>query len=483
MRLDDIFMQRDKFNIIWQIFAHGLASATVGPFAFDARYIDIAPAFILGCLVGCFRVIVTAWSDLHAAVAEVLAVVVTSFLSRWLGSLKGGKLFCFAALAQSSIVLILPGYIVCKFESAPLIPLNSCISVMGALELQYRSLVAGAARLVYAIFFSVFLGFSLTIGTALYGLADKNASSNPTCIDPLRAPISWVFVPIYTIAIMIIFQAKYKQMPVMLIISLAAYVVTEKASEEFKTNPAISSTIGAAAIGLMANTYSRLGMKCYRACDQFWKWIRTTIASMHGRGTNDPERQPSTQLDGAQEGGTPSGVTIAMEPLAGPSEPLPIPDTEASSEMRMKANKRVRVGYSLAATAMLPAILVQVPSGLSVAGSLLEGIQNADQLVFASSNGSKSSASASASASPTPSPGSVTGMLNGTSTTPSNLQGDNSLSSGLTFTVGYSVVQIAIGITVGLCCGACAVYPLGKGGKVSWWKQQGKLSRSGMFSF
>lgn len=115
VRLDEIFKRKEKFHSICQIFAHGLASATVGPFAFDARYIDIGPAFALGCLVGFFRVTLASWSDIHSAVAEIIAVVVTSFLSRVLGSIRGGSLFCFAALAQSSIVLILPGYIVCKY--------------------------------------------------------------------------------------------------------------------------------------------------------------------------------------------------------------------------------------------------------------------------------------------------------------------------------------------------------------------------------
>lgn len=39
-----------------------------------------------------------------------------------------------------------------------------------------------------------------------------------------------------------------------------------------------------------------------------------------------------------------------------------------------------RVGYGLAAAAMLPAIFVQVPSGLAVSGSLVSGIAAADQI-------------------------------------------------------------------------------------------------------
>ena len=93
-----------------------------------------------------------------------------------------------------------------------------------------------------------------------------------------------------------------------------------------------------------------------------------------------------------------------------------------------------KVGYSLAAAAMLPAIFVQVPSGIAVQGSLLTGINTAEAITRNSSS-------------------STTAV------------GD---SSALTF--GYRVVEVAIGITVGLFLSAIIVYPFGK-------------RRSGLFSF
>jgi uncharacterized membrane protein YjjB (DUF3815 family) len=102
-----------------------------------------------------------------------------------------------------------------------------------------------------------------------------------------------------------------------------------------------------------------------------------------------------------------------------------------------------RVGYGLAAAAMLPAILVQVPSGLAVSGSLLSGVQAADQIAGKGSNGS-------------------------TVTDAKTLQSGGSVNS-VAFNVGYSVVQIAIGITVGIFASTLIVYPFGK-------------RRSGLFS-
>jgi uncharacterized membrane protein YjjB (DUF3815 family) len=93
---------------------------------------------------------------------------------------------------------------------------------------------------------------------------------------------------------------------------------------------------------------------------------------------------------------------------------------------------------------MLPAIFVQVPSGLSVQGSLVSGLTSADQIVRNSTGNATTLSSADV--------GSSTSI--------------NSIALG----VGFSVVQIAIGITVGLFLAALIVYPLGK-------------RRSGLFSF
>jgi uncharacterized membrane protein YjjB (DUF3815 family) len=90
---------------------------------------------------------------------------------------------------------------------------------------------------------------------------------------------------------------------------------------------------------------------------------------------------------------------------------------------------------------MLPAIFVQVPSGLSVQGSLIQGLSSADQITRNTTN-----------------------ITTVTADTASNTVNSVALN------VGFSVIQIAIGITVGLFLAALLVYPLGK-------------RRSGLFSF
>ncbi|KAI0901401.1 DUF1212-domain-containing protein [Annulohypoxylon nitens] len=326
--------EKDKFHPWLRVLVFGLASATVAPFAFDGQLIDLPICFFLGCLVGTLQIIVAPKSDLYNNVFEITAAVLTSFLSRAFGSIRGGKLFCFSSLAQSSIALILPGWFV----------------LCSALELQSRALVPGSIRMVYAIIYSLFLGFGITVGTALYGLMDPKATSATTCLNPIPTYYRFLFVPLFTMCLAFVNQAKWKQMPVMVVIAFAGHVVNFFSSPKFAASPQIANTLGAFTVGVLANLYSRL---------------------RHG----------------------------------------------------------------VAAAALLPAIFVQVPSGLAATGSLLSGLSTANEL-----NNS-------------------TEVVNGTSTVTID---NNQPLDTIVFNVAASMIQIAIGITVGLFLSALVVYPLGK---------------------
>lgn len=100
---------------------------------------------------------------------------------------------------------------------------------------------------------------------------------------------------------------------------------------------------------------------------------------------------------------------------------------------------------------MLPAIFVQVPSGLAASGSLISGVTSANQITNHTVNGT---------------------LANGTTTVSNGTQAGSSgvdINSAV-LNVGYSMIQVAIGITVGLFLSALVVYPFGK-------------RRSGLFSF
>ncbi|OKL63581.1 hypothetical protein UA08_01488 [Talaromyces atroroseus] len=358
--LEEIMKQKPRFNVWFLILMHGCASASVGPFAFGARPIDMPIAFVLGCLLGILQLVLSPRSYLYSNVFEISAAVLTSFLARAFGSIpyNGGHLFCFSALAQSSIALILPGYMV----------------LCGSLELQSRSIVAGSVRMVYSIIYSLFLGFGITVGTSVYGLLDPNATSDYTCPpSPIQNPYlqRLPFVAMFTFCLTTINQAKWRQIPMMLCISLCGYLTTFLSTKRFGANTQVVNALGAFVIGVMGNLYSRL---------------------QHG----------------------------------------------------------------LAAAAILPAIFVQVPSGLAASGSLVSGIASANAINQNTSfysiinNGTQGFYEAQQNMS------SVYGM--------------NKMYSGVVFDIGYGMIQVAIGITVGLFLAALVVYPLGK-------------KRSGLFTF
>lgn len=356
-RLDETKTRPNKYHLVLLIIAHGCASACVGPFAFNARPIDMPIAFLLGCLLGILQLVLSPRSSLYSNVFEISAAVLTSFLARAFGSIRyqGDPLFCFSALAQSSIALILPGYAV----------------LCASLELQSGSIIAGSVRMVYAIIYSLFLGFGITIGTAVYGLLDAQASTEYTCP---ASPISneylqrFPFVLLFTICLAIVNHSKLRQIPIMLVISFAGYVVSYFSGKRFFSNTQVSNALSAFVIGILGNFYSRL---------------------RHG----------------------------------------------------------------LAAAAMLPAIWVLVPSGLAASGSLISGITAAEEMTRTKnavvSNGTQ---------------GFVDAAKN------MSVSEARDQSYGVAFDIGYGMVQVAIGTTVGLFLAALVVYPLGK-------------KRSGLFSF
>lgn len=392
-RLKEVTSRKDKHNRLFRIPVYGLAAVCVGPFAFESRLVDLPIAFLLGCILGILQLYVAPSSDLYANVFEIAATVITSFLARAFGSIQGGNLFCFSALAQSSIALILPGYTV----------------LCASLELQSRSIVAGSIRMVYAIIYSLFLGFGITIGTAIYGMLDQNATSATTCTTPNPIPGYWFFffVPGFTMCLIIINQAKWKQAPVMMIISFAGYLVNYFSARRFDHNSQVANTLGALSIGVMANLYSRLGGRCENFLLDLWEdRLRPRWKAVRKRVFRHESRNhtPKSMEEGS------------------------VGDNES-----LYVRQKRRLGYSLAAAAMLPAIFVQVPSGLAVNGSLISGIASADQITR-------------------------------------NTTSNGSLENSSALTVSYSVIQVAIGITVGLFLSAIVVYPLGK-------------RRSGLFSF
>jgi uncharacterized membrane protein YjjP (DUF1212 family) len=325
-KLDELLKSKNIYPPWLCVLIYGLGSASVCPFAFSGGWVDIPISFAVGLCVGYLQFFVSSMSNLYSSVFEVSASIVVSFIARAIASIRGGDLFCFSAIAQGSLALILPGYII----------------LCGSLELQSRNLVAGAVRMFYAIIYSLFLGFGITLGAALYGWIDKSAVAGEkakTCQHPVDDKFRILFVPMFSTCLGLINQARWQQLPAMLVIACTGYVGTFFAGKHFESVTEFTACIGAFIVGILGNLYSRV-----------WK--------------------------------------------------------------------------GMAVSAMLPAIFVQVPSGIASQSTLVSGIETADKIT------------------------------NSTSRTGS--------SSVISLSFGATMVQVSIGISVGLFAAAIVVYPLGK---------------------
>ncbi|KAF2850554.1 DUF1212-domain-containing protein [Plenodomus tracheiphilus IPT5] len=326
-RLDTIINAKDRHPVWLTVIMYGLASAAVSVF-FKARLIDMPIILALGCLLGLLQLVIAPLSKTYSTVFEISATILMSFLARAFGSMNNGNTFCFSAIAQSAIAMILPGWLV----------------LCSALELQSRAIVPGSIRLVFAIIYSLFLGYGITVGTAIYGAIDSNATNSTQCQNPMNPYWNFLFVPLYVFFTTFTVQAKYKQMPAMILIAFVGYIVNFYANMKFSSSAPIAYTFGAFTIGILANLYSRL---------------------RHG----------------------------------------------------------------VAAAVLLPAVYVQVPGSLASSGSINSALKTAAALI----KGSEAAVD------------STTDSLN-----------------AIVFNVAASMIQIAIGITVGLFMAALLVYPLGK---------------------
>ncbi|EHY56249.1 uncharacterized protein HMPREF1120_04338 [Exophiala dermatitidis NIH/UT8656] len=243
-RLDGILKANDQFPRWSRVIVYGLASMCIGPVSYSARPIDLPMILLLGTLLGVSELVLAARSELYAHIFEIFTTILVSFFARGLGSVKlpNDYSFCFSALCQASLVMILPGFIITN----------------SALELQTKNIVAGSVRMVYGIIFTLFLAFGITIGTTIYGALDSSATSALTCSSPW--PFWWQisFVPAFTVAWAIVNQAPWRKMPAMVLVTLAGWVVNHFSGQYFSLNTAISQALGAFTIGILANLSSRL---------------------------------------------------------------------------------------------------------------------------------------------------------------------------------------------------------------------------------
>ncbi|KAL9111783.1 MAG: hypothetical protein Q9227_003842 [Pyrenula ochraceoflavens] len=361
--LKKILEARPLFNSWIIVLLYGAASAFVGPFAFNARLVDLPISFVFGLTVGVWAEIIAKRFPIWASVYEVLSAVLTSLLARTIGSIKnnqGAAVFCFSAIAQSSIALILPGFTI----------------LCGVLELLNYNMTAGSVRMVYAIIKALLLGFGITVGTAIIGKW-HGATSDVTCAPTYSwwTTYTWairpLFVFFFTLCLMFINQVNFKQREqcvAMVAIAMIGYEVTYWSSVGIG-DVQVANAIGAFVIGLLTCFYTTI-----------WK--------------------------------------------------------------------------GMAAAAILPAIFVQVPSGLAASGSLVSGITSANQIsgdAVGSKTGSTVVTNGTEGFAAAQNASLAEGSVGGTSN-------KAMVYTGTISNIGIGMVQVALGISGGLFVSVAVFY-------------------------
>ncbi|KAG6918000.1 hypothetical protein DXG01_017010 [Tephrocybe rancida] len=223
----DTIMRRPQLYNWWKVIIFGgMCSSSICTVSFDGSFIDALVVFPMGALLIVIQLL-SVRNELYSNVFEVTVTTLFSFLS---AALASSHYFCYSAIASSSVVLILPGFIV----------LN------GALEIMSRNIVAGSVRLCYAVMYALFLGFGLAMGAEAFihiTGSDVVGSTDIACSISHYEGAPW-----------------YQRTPSKLWvgISCVGWVTNHFTGTKFVNQSDISAAVGAFAVGIVANMYARI---------------------------------------------------------------------------------------------------------------------------------------------------------------------------------------------------------------------------------
>ncbi|KZS95158.1 DUF1212-domain-containing protein [Sistotremastrum niveocremeum HHB9708] len=251
----DTLMDKEKVLYRgWRVVAiGGLCSSFICFVSFKGSFIDSLVVFPLGCLL----VAAQQWCSRNELYSNVFEIAIATLLSFICAALAATHKFCYTAIASSSVVLILPGAIV----------------LSGSLELASKNIISGSVRMMYAVMYSLFLGFGLAIGAQIYtaltphqvlGSEDYECSVSHYSGAPwYQANPSeyWAFlcVPMFSLFLSLRNQAPLfkKEMPITILISCAGWTANHFSTPAFKNHSDISSAVGSFVVGTLANLWGR----------------------------------------------------------------------------------------------------------------------------------------------------------------------------------------------------------------------------------
>jgi len=265
--------------------------------AYKGSVLDLLAAGICCGVISWMHVWAAKKNHMFANLVEVISAMFVAFTGRALSSIPDG-IFCYSAIVSTGVVKLLPKYLI----------------ICGSLELASKQITTGSVKMVYAIIWSLFLGFSVTLGSDFYYIVDAGArnrrleateylqdalnlagtfsvdasrlagdftftnitapvssrlySANGCFREPewpwyLQQPPWWTLlflVPLYAIfsALAAYQPLRSRELPVMILVSCCSYAANRGVHILVPTRADISGAIGAFVIGTMSHLYSRI---------------------------------------------------------------------------------------------------------------------------------------------------------------------------------------------------------------------------------
>ncbi|KAJ7765013.1 hypothetical protein DFH07DRAFT_867174 [Mycena maculata] len=298
--LEELLNAPPMYSIFFRCLLAFSLSALICPLAFGGSFLDMwisgAGAFILSVLQLC----AATKSAIYANVFEITIAIFVSFAARGLSSIHS-QIFCYTAISSAGIIGILPGYLI----------------LSSSLELASKNIVCGSVKMVYALIYTLFLGFGLQIGSDFYLLLDSSArrklydlaatlstveeiagtwtadnntqdsgipsngtwifvhavephtadiidgcyrpQSFPWYLQPFPTWCAFIIVPLFSLlsSLANLQPFRSKQLPVMVVISCCSYASNKVANHYIFDRSDVVSAIGAFTVGLLGNVYSR----------------------------------------------------------------------------------------------------------------------------------------------------------------------------------------------------------------------------------
>ncbi|CEH15056.1 PHEROMONE-REGULATED MEMBRANE PROTEIN 10 [Ceraceosorus bombacis] len=266
----------------------------MAPMSFGGSFIDAFAAAAFGAGLTFLQLRVTRKNAMYSNVFEISTAILISFIARGLSTTG---IFCYQSIASSGLILVLPGYVI----------------LCGSLELASKNMIAGSVRMVYAIIYSLFLGFGIAIGSDFYFLLDPAARNSmyvpleasvkvdgtfslanatmplwtgtfeftngtqrnalttgsincerlpdwPWYRQPISPWFNFIFVPLFSLlsCFNLLQPLRSWNLPVMVFIACVGWTANMTANRFVFNRSDVVSAIGSFIIGILGNVYSRI---------------------------------------------------------------------------------------------------------------------------------------------------------------------------------------------------------------------------------